>query len=112
MELELSHEDGYVLATAAGRIDDSAEALFQERLHPLVGQRGTKVVLDLSQSKYITSKGIGSLVSLVVHANSCGSRVVVAACSPFIAMALETTKLTRFFEIAATTSEAISLVSG
>jgi anti-sigma B factor antagonist len=112
MELELSHEKGYVLAATAGRIDESAQEPFKERLHPLFSQRGTKVVLDLSQSKFITSMGIGLLVSLVVHANTSGSRVVIAACSPFIAGVLETAKLNKFFEMAATTSEAISRLTG
>jgi anti-anti-sigma factor len=112
VELELSHEEGYVLAATAGRIDDSTDELFKERLHPLVCQRGTKVILDLSQSKLITSRGIGSLVSLVVHANASGSRVVLAACTPFVATVLETSKLNKFFDITASTSEALSLFSG
>jgi anti-anti-sigma factor len=112
MELELSHEQGYVLASTVGRIDDAAEELITQRLHPLVGQRGTKLVLDISQSKFITSRGIGVLVSLVGHANTNGSRVVIAACPPFIATVLETTKLNRFFEMAATRSEAISRLLG
>jgi anti-sigma B factor antagonist len=112
MELDLSYENGYLLASTRGRIDDSAEAIFKERLHPLVGQRGAKVIIDLSQSHYITSRGIGCLVSLVVHANASGSRVVLAACSPFIAKVLETTKLNKFFEMIPTVSEAISLLMG
>ncbi len=112
MEMELSHEDGYVLAAIAGRIDDSAGEAFKERLHPLVGQRGTKVVIDVSQAKFITSRGIGDLVSLVVHANASGSRVVIAACSPFIATVLAAAKLDRFFEMTPTTSEAVSRLLG
>lgn len=112
MELQLSHEEGYVLASTVGRIDDSAGEPFKERLHPLVAQRGAKIVLDLSQSDFITSMGIGALVSLVVHANSSGSRVVVAACTPFVAAVLETTKLNKFIDIAATRSEAVSLLLG
>jgi len=111
MELQVSHEDNCVLAATAGRIDDSAEELFRDRLHPLVGQRGTRLVLDLSQSNFITSRGIGLLVSLVAHANTNGSRVIMAACSPFIVAVFETTKLNTFFQIAPTVSEAISQLS-
>jgi anti-anti-sigma factor len=110
MELELSHENGYVLVSTRGRIDDAIESILKEQLHPLVGQRGTRIVLDLSQSNYITSRGIGSLVSLVVHANASGSRVIIAACSPFITKVLETAKLNKFFEMTPTVSEAISLL--
>lgn len=111
MELQVSHEEDYVLAATVGRTDDSADELFREGLHPLVGQRGTKVVLDLAQSNFITSRGIGVLVSLVVHANTNGSRVIMAACSPFIAAVFETTKLNTFFQVAPTVSEAVSRLS-
>ncbi len=83
MELKVSHEEGYVLASTIGAFNDAAKELFRESLHPLVGQSGTNVVLDLSQSNYITSDGIAQLISVVAHANTNGSRIVLAACSPF-----------------------------
>lgn len=110
MELNVSHEDGYVLAATAGRIDETAEEPFREWLHPLVGQRGTKVILDLSQSQMITSTGLGQLVSLTVHANTCGSQVIVSAYTPFVAEVLGVSKLNRFFELADTVPEAVRRV--
>jgi anti-sigma B factor antagonist len=112
MELEISHGDGYVLATTAGAIDDSAAGRFRESLHPLVGQSGTKVVLDLSRSSFINSRGIALLESLVNHANVNGSRVILAACSPFVAEVLIRCKLDRFFEMADGVSDAIRLLLG
>jgi anti-anti-sigma factor len=112
MELKLSHEEGYVLASTIGAVDDAARGLFGESLHPLVGQSGTNVVLDLSQSTFITSDGIGQLISVVTHANTNGSRVVLAACSPFISVVLDRTKLTRFFEMADSVPDAIRRVRG
>ena len=112
MELKVSHEEGYVLATTAGTIDDDARELFRESLHPLVGQSGTNLVLDLSQSNLINSDGIGQLVSVVTHANTSGSRVVLAACSPFIAEVLDRNKLNTFFEMADSVPDAIRRVLG
>jgi anti-anti-sigma factor len=112
MELKVSHEEGYVLAATLGTFDDAAKELFKESLHPLVGQSGTNVVLDLSQSKYINSDGIAQLVSVVTHANSSGSRVVLAACSPFISEVLDRCKLNTFFEMADSVPDAIRLVLG
>jgi anti-anti-sigma factor len=112
MELKVSHEEGYVLAATAGPIDEDAQELFREALHPLVGQSGTNIVLDLSQSNYMTSVGIGQLVSIATHANSSGSRVILAACSPFISVALNRCKLNRFFDITDSVPAAISQVLG
>lgn len=110
MELKVSQEDGYVLAATVGPIDDSAKELFKELLHPLVGQRGTKLVLDLSQSKFINSNGIGQLVALAVNANTNGSRIILSACSPFVAVVLDRSKLNTFFAMADSVPEAIRLI--
>ncbi len=112
MELKTSHEEGYVLAATLGTFDETAREPFRKSLHPLVGRSGTNVVLDLSQSNHITSEGIGQLVSLVTHANASGSRVVLAACSPFISEVLKHCKLNTFFEIADSVPSAIRLVLG
>jgi len=110
MELRISHEEGYVLAATQGTVDDAARDLFRESLHPLVGQSGTNVVLDLSQSNYITSDGMGQLISIVTHANTSSSRVVLAACSPFISEVMNRCKLNRFFEMADSVPDAICRV--
>jgi anti-sigma B factor antagonist len=112
MELKVSHEEGYVLAATSGPIDDAARELFRESLHPLVGQGGTNLVLDLSQSNYITSTGIGQLISVVTHANTSGSRVVLAACSPFISVVVNRCKLNKFFDMAESVPEGIRQVLG
>ena len=110
MELQLSHEEGYVLARTSGPIDDTARGLFREYVHPLVRQKGTRVVVDLSESTYITSEGIGQLVALVADANANSSRVILAAATPFVGTAIGVCKLDRFFEMAQSVSEALSLI--
>jgi len=107
MELDVAHEEGYVLATVGGFVDDSAGDLFREFLHPLVGQQGAKLVLELSGAKRVNSAGLSHLVMLVTNANTNSSRVVMAACSPFIAGVLNRSKLDEFFDVAETTTEAV-----
>jgi anti-anti-sigma factor len=110
MELKVSHEVGYVLAATSGPVEDSARELFRELLHPLVGQAGTNLVIDLSQSNFITSNGIAQLISVTTHANTSGSRVVLAACSPFISVVLNRCKLNKFFDMTETVPDAIRLL--
>jgi anti-anti-sigma factor len=111
MKLSLAHETGYVLAVLEGVIDESAEDSFREFLHPLVRQRGTKLVLDLSSAPRITSAGIARLVLLATDANTNGSRIVLMGATPFIAGVLEVTKLTRFFEMAENLPQALAAFS-
>ncbi len=112
MGLTISVLEGYVLAASSGRIDDSADGVFREYLFPLLGQSGTKVVLDLSQSKLISSHGIGHLVSLVAHANSNASRVILAGCSPFVSIVISRCKLEGFLEMAASVEAAVQRLGG
>jgi anti-anti-sigma factor len=111
MELRLTHEEGYVLAQLQGVIDDSAEEPFREFLLPVVRQRGTKLVLDMSGAPRITSSGISQLVLLVTNANTNNSRVVLTGATPFVAGVLSVTKLDRFFEQAESLSLALELLS-
>ncbi len=112
MELKVTHESGYVLGKVAGTIDDSAAELFREYLHPLVEQRGTKLVVDFSGADRITSNGISNLVLLVTDANTNSSRVVLASLPPFVSMVLHVTKLDRFFDVAETIPQAIERACG
>ncbi len=109
MELRIAHETGYVMASTMGSIDDSARDLFRSYLHPLVEQSGTKLILDLAQSKSITSPGLGELVALAANANANASRVVLAGCTPFVAISISRCKLNRFLELADTVAEAIRI---
>jgi anti-anti-sigma factor len=107
MDLSVSHEPGYVLARIGGIIDESAEERLRELVHPLVRQRGTKVVLDLSAAPRITSAGIAQLVLLVTNANTSGSRVVLMGATPFVAGVFDVSKLNRFFSLAGSLSQAL-----
>jgi anti-anti-sigma factor len=111
MELHVSHEDGYILATTDGLIDETTGGLFREYLYPLVRQKGTKVVLDLSKSPRIDSSGLGALVQLVVNANTNNSQVVLAATTLFVSTVFARSKLDKFFDQAESVSEAISQLS-
>ena len=61
--------------------------------------------------QWINSGGLGLLVQLTARANSQGGRVVVSAPSPFVADVLETTRLNRFFDVAANTDDAVARLS-
>jgi anti-anti-sigma regulatory factor len=111
MELNLSHEAGYVLAVTRDRIDRSAGDLFREWLYPLVGQPGTKVILDLSGSDQVTSEGIGEMMRLVAHANTNSSRIIMAGCKPFVVIVIGRCRLEGFFELAENVPEAIRRVT-
>src|SRR5262245_51036135 len=109
MELTVSRDDGHVIVKTAGAIDETAGELFREKLYDFLRDAGTKLLLDLSQSAYINSQGVGHLVSLVAYANSKSSRVILCCLGSHVAGVLAVTKLDQFFETAPTVEAAIQL---
>ena len=97
MELTLDLEEGIPVAHTAGPLDETSRAVFRERLHPLVGKAGGRLVLDLAGSPRINSPGIGSLVALTADANTNDSLVVLCNLQPYVAMVVRVTKLDRYF---------------
>lgn len=112
MELILSTEPGYTLARIVGKLDESADEAFRDRLFPLVGRPKGRLVLDLSRTASITSLGVGLLVRLVAHANTNASRVILADCSSFVAIVLDRCKLGSYLELAPTVPDAAARFGG
>lgn len=111
MKLTIKHQDGCVIASTEGSIDSLAEDVFREQLHPLVRESATKLVLDVAGSRFLSSAGISAIVLLVTDANTCGSRIVFANPSKFVAKILVVTKLDAFLTVAPTVDEALKLLS-
>ena len=99
MELTLSSRDGFTVAATKGPLDETAREPFREHLHPLVGQKGTRLIIDLAGSPRVNSPGIGNLVALTADANTNNSRVVLCNLQPYFSMVIGVTKLDRFFTI-------------
>lgn len=108
MKLSITNHPGYTLARTEGQFDESVRETFREELHPIVGERGSRLIIDLSSSVRINSQGLGHLVTLVVHANTNGSRVILCCVPPFLAMVFSASKLDAFFAIQPTVEDAVA----
>jgi len=98
MELPVIDQGDYVLANTQGVIDEAANELFRELLHPLVSQ-GRPLMVDLSGSPRINSRGIAALVALTIDANTKGGAVVFVAATPFVVNVLHISRLDTFLSI-------------
>ena len=112
MEVNVTRHDDYVVARVGGNLDETAREPFREHLHPLFAAKGTRLIVDLSDSTRINSAGIGNLVALVADANTNDSRVILCGLQPYVSMVIGVTKLDRFFEIAANLDEAVERSRG
>ena len=107
LELTLSSKDGIPVATTKGHLDETARAPFREKLHPLVGQKEARLIVDLSGSERVNSAGIGNLVALTADANTNDSRVVFCNLQPYVSMVIGVTKLDKYFHVAADLDAAV-----
>jgi anti-sigma B factor antagonist len=90
-----------------GVLDENAREDFEEQLHPLITERGNRVILDLSGIPRITSSGLGLLVTLVARANTKAANVVLAAANSFVESVIGVTRLDQFFAMAPTVESAV-----
>jgi anti-anti-sigma factor len=109
LELTLSSKDGITVATTKGNLDGSAREAFREKLHPLVGQRGARLIVDLSGSERVDSAGIGNLVALTADANTNDSVVVFCNLRPYVSMVIGVTKLDKYFHVASDLDAAVKV---
>lgn len=108
MELKLKTHEGIPVAVITGPLDETAREPFREHLHPLVGQKGARLILDLAGSQRVSSPGIGNLVALTADANTHDSRVVLCNLQTHFSMVISVTKLDRYFTIATDLSDAVA----
>ena len=111
MNLTFESHPGFTLVKTEGYIDESAREAFRDSLHPIVGERNARLIIDLSGSTRINSPGLGHLITLVVHANTNSSRVILCCVPPFLSMVFETSKLNTYFSISKTLDEAVASLS-
>ena len=112
MELTLSTTDGITIASTKGNLDETARDPFREKLHPVVGQRGACLIVDLSGSQRVNSAGIGNLVALTADANTNGSRVVFCNAQAYVSMVISVTKLDQYFTLVKDLNAAIESCRG
>jgi anti-sigma B factor antagonist len=93
-----------VAAVRCDRLDASMADRFKEEMAEVIPDGGARLVLDLSDVKFIDSTGIGAVAS-VLKRNGSKGRMMLCGVQPTVRKVFE---ITRFFKIipAAETREA------
>jgi anti-sigma B factor antagonist len=80
------------------RLDASIADDFKAKMNELVEQGNYQIVIDLQQTEFMDSSGLGSLVSRIAVTRSNQGDVRLASPSPFIRNLLEVTHLDKVFK--------------
>ena len=107
MEIDVqSGDDGCWLIRLRGDLRSEAGPAIEQELHPLLGERGAALVVDLSEMPSVDSGGLSHLISLATHARLSQSRVILVNPTPFVAGVFNMTKLDTWFDLAEDAAEA------
>jgi anti-anti-sigma factor len=92
LTIEVRHEQGCAIVTAAGEIDYSAVTALRERLFD-VAASGAPLVVDLDRVSCIDSVGLATLVGAANRAAAHGGSMQVACARPKIRQLVRLTGL-------------------
>ena len=81
------------------RLDAENASVFKEKIEKLINTEESEIILDFSNTKFIDSIGLGSLVSMLKQTANKKISIVLCSLSPQVRQIFELTKLYRLFEI-------------
>jgi len=110
LTIEVRHEQGYAVVTAAGEIDISTATRLRERLFETAAS-GTPLVVDLDQVTFMDSVGLTVLVGTANRAAAHGGSLQVACAPPKIRQLLRLTGLDRRIPLPRTLDEALEAMA-
>jgi len=101
--------DGVSVVELDGRIVLGEESnSFREKLRRLVAEGKKKIVLNMSEIKYIDSAGLGALVAVHISAKNQGASVRLCHLGKKFHEVMQITKLLTVFDVYDTEAAAIS----
>ena len=107
MKFEIEDVGTYHVARFSGILDGSIRAFASESIHPLIEDKESRILVDLSGVERLTSEAIAVLVTMVSRSNSKGSRIIFVNPSPFVHAIFEITKISKFLETYESTEQGL-----
>ena len=97
--MQLETIDGVVIIKVDERLDVIVAPTLKEFISQIVNEGKTKVIIDLSQTKFIDSSGCGALVASLRSLLKNKGDMKISGPSPQAKSLFELTRLHRVFEI-------------
>ena len=107
MNVEKSEVDGTVILSLEGHIGEAESQELEKALSETFKAGSHRVVIDLSKVDFMTSSGLGVLLTMVAHAKDNDGFLRLANPQPLILQILRTTRLDNYFEVFGCVDEAL-----
>ena len=110
-KITISHSllEGINIVKVKGFMDISNFALFEETLESLIQKNTSKIILDFTDLDYISSAGLGTILSHIRRARQLKGDIIVRGCSSAVRNILEIFGFTQVFPVAASPQAAVEL---
>jgi anti-sigma B factor antagonist len=107
MEIPIENVNGVgVAAVPVDELDASNSTEFKRDIAPVL-QSQTKLVLDLSQLRFVDSSGLGAMLSCLRQLSAKGGDLKLCSMSKQVRALFELVRMHRIFDIYGTKDEAI-----
>ncbi|GEP32687.1 anti-sigma factor antagonist [Nocardioides szechwanensis] len=90
-----TRDDGIGVVTPEGRLNMVSARRLKEILSELVANGTTRIVVDLGETSFLDSSGLGALVGGLKSARQAGGDLRIARVSPAVMTVFELTNLDR-----------------
>ena len=101
LQISVARNEDVTIVTMRGDADLAAADVLSNALLPIAASRPAYVMVDLAGLTFISSLGIGQLVSLRRGLAAHGGKVTIAAPQPRVMQALKHAQVESLFEIVA-----------
>jgi anti-sigma B factor antagonist len=98
-KFQVTQEGDIHLVTIQGSLADDANNTAKEGFLQLLNDKPSRIVVDLEGMDYISSSGIGVLVSVLRRCRQSGFSLVICSLRPEIYELFKLTRLIQIFEI-------------
>jgi anti-sigma B factor antagonist len=110
--VQVFDRDDWAVVAVHGEVDIATAPVLRERLHALLADGRTQLVIDLDDVGFLDSTALGVLVGTLKRARTEGGDVRLVCTQPRVRKVFELTRLDRSFELCETVDDAVTGVAG
>jgi anti-sigma B factor antagonist len=102
---------GVDVVAVVGELEFETVATFRRELHRLGHEGRSRLVLDLSELRFLDSSGLAALLTVLQSAEGAGGRLAVACDGAHVNDLLETTGLAKILGLVSTREQAVAVLA-
>jgi len=105
-ELTRRHRNGVEVVSILGRIDATTVEDIKDEMLSVAGQRGVRLILDLSDVDYISSRGLTLLLQVLQSIQRNDGAMRLVGLQPLVREVLDIAKVAKLFTVKGSIEEA------